>query len=142
VAYAKERITMGKTRFEASPRIEEKAQLTSDIGVEKRETSGTDNKITKPVIIQSSVLSKTTSHMAKSPATCGVLPFDLECAIAEVPTPASLESIPRANPSRTAKNDIPPPRALLKLNAEDIISFITSPNREMFLKITIKHIIM
>ena len=132
----------GKIVAKPCPRADEKAALTKDIGVENAEISKGETKIAIPVSIQSKRLSKTTSHIAKRPAEWGVRSFDLTWAIADVPTPASLESIPLEKPSLTAIKDIPPPRADLKEKADDNIEYTAVPSRSKLSKITAKHIIM
>ena len=93
----------------------------------------------KAVRGQSRTVSKNTSEMPKSPASHGVELIFVDCAIPEVPEPASLERSAREKPSFiffvNRKNDTPPPAAL-KLKADFIILKARLGIFSLFKKIT------
>ena len=80
-----------------------------------------DNRIAKAVRGQRITVSANTSQIPKRPTVAGDVEVFLECAIPDVPAPASFERSPRENPSDKAfenrKADTPPVAAR-KLNAD------------------------
>ena len=67
--------------------------------------------ITRPVKVQITRVSMNGSIIATSPSRTGSLVRAGACAMAEEPSPASLENSPRATPQRIASPTAAPPTA-------------------------------
>ena len=100
-------------------------------------TSFTDTRIAIAVRVQSKVVSKNTSHIPKIPAVVLLLCLIFEWARADVPIPASFESIPLAKPSFTAIIKAPPDIARGE-NADFIINIHVGKKFDKLSKITAK----
>ena len=78
------------------------------------------NIITKPVIVQTTSVSIKVPSIATRPCSTGSFVLAAACAIGALPSPASLENIPRATPKRIAAQTVAPakpPAAEAPLNA-------------------------
>ena len=81
-------------------------------------------RITRPVSVQITSVSKTDAVMEMSPCSAGVVPSAAAAAIGAVPSPASLENTPRLTPACTAPSK--PPKAASGRKAPSITRFSTS----------------
>ena len=85
------------------PSVAEKEENTIIIGADRcNEATSQFSKITKAVIVQTSIVSINTSITPRNPCSQAELVFEVACAIGEVPQPASLEKSPLIVPYRNA----------------------------------------
>ena len=99
------------------------------------------NIMTSPVIVQTTSVSIKVPSIATSPCSTGSLVLAAAWAIGALPSPASLENIPRATPKRIAAQTVAPakpPAADAPLNALSMMVASAPGTSSMCRPITIK----
>jgi hypothetical protein len=129
-----------KGNRENLPRLTKNERKTKLMGVSAGDGEPT-SKITSPVKIQSRFVSKMISRMPKSPALTGSF-CPSECAMAEVPVPASFDKSPRQKPWLKATKQVGtvPPKNDLNEKADVRIFTVTEGRDAQFFIITKRQI--